>query len=156
MDAKPGKEQGTLRIHPALTGKNVIASKDAHGVEFFRAMIEQKQGVIRYWWINQALGETTAREKIVAFDYLKEWDWVIAAGSYRDELNTEGVFLAAMPCWWLPGSRRWSWSPLSSLCCRAGCRVRCRKQYAVTNLLAAGDFRNIHGMEAERQQTENE
>ena len=26
----------------------------------------------------------------------------------------------------------------------------------VTNLLAAGDFRNIHGMEAERQQTENE
>jgi methyl-accepting chemotaxis protein-2 (aspartate sensor receptor) len=155
MDAKPGKEQGTLRIHPALTGKNVIASKDAHGVEFFRAMIEQKQGVIRYWWINQALGETTAREKIVAFDYLKEWDWVIAAGSYRDELNTEGVFLRnamlvatglaalVLVSTFVVVLRRWVLRPL-------------QEAVRVTNLLAAGDFRNIHGMEAERQQTENE
>jgi hypothetical protein len=43
MDAKPGPEQGTLRIHPTLAGKNVIHSKDAHGVEFFRDMIERRQ-----------------------------------------------------------------------------------------------------------------
>ncbi len=155
MDAKPGNEQGTLRIHPTLTGKNIIRSKDAHGVEFFRDMIERKQGVMRYWWINRALGETRAREKIVAFDYLREWDWVFVAGSYRDELNTEGLFLRnamltatllvtlVLVSMFVVMLRRWVSHPL-------------QKALRMTKLMAAGDFREIDTIRMDEQETENE
>ena len=155
MDAQPGAAQGTLRIHPSLTGKNIIATKDAHGVEFFRDMIDRKQGVMRYWWINKALGETSAREKIVAFDYLKEWDWVIVAGSYRDELNTEGLFLRnamlmatllvtlVLVSMFVVMLRRWVSNPL-------------QKALRMTKSMAAGDFREIDTIRLEEQETDNE
>lgn len=155
MDAKPGKDQGVLRIHPSMLGKNVINSKDAHGVEFFRNMISQKQGVIRYWWINKGTSETKAREKIVAFDYIKEWDWIVAAGSYTDELNTEGVFLRnatlaatllvviALVSMFVIMAHRWISMPL-------------QRAVVVTDRLAAGDFTQIASMEIDEQETENE
>jgi methyl-accepting chemotaxis protein-2 (aspartate sensor receptor) len=155
MDAKTGAEQGTLRIHPSLAGKNVIHSKDAHGVEFFRNMIEQRQGITHYWWINQVLGEKTPREKIAAFGYLKEWDWVIVAGSYMDELNTEGIFLRnamlsatvlvilILVSMFVFMVRRWVSQPL-------------RKAVLATELLASGDFREIADLSGEQDETQNE
>jgi methyl-accepting chemotaxis protein len=35
------------------------------------------------------LGENTPREKVVAFTYLKNWDWVVAGGTYVDEYTAE-------------------------------------------------------------------
>jgi len=155
MDAKPGPDQGMLRIHPLLLGKNVIHSKDAHGVEFFRAMIQQRKGILHYWWINQALGEKAPREKIAAFDYLKEWDWVVVASSYKDELNTEGAFLRnamlsatalvilTLVSMFVFMARRWISRPLN-------------KAVETTELLAAGDFRQIAGMGDDEDETNNE
>lgn len=155
LDARPGKGQGTLRIHPSQAGKNIIGSKDADGVEFIRAMIERRQGVSRYAWINQSLGEKKPRNKIAAYDYLAEWDWVIAAGSYVDELNSEGIFLrnamllatvlviVALVSIFVMIARRWISRPL-------------QRAVLATDQLAAGDFTQIAHMQVDDLPTDNE
>jgi hypothetical protein len=49
------------------------------------AHIVKQKTVWHYFWINKEAGETNAREMVVAFHHLKEWNGVIAAGSYMDE-----------------------------------------------------------------------
>ena len=93
LDARTGSQQGDLVIHPAKEGKNMLEAKDADGHPFVREMLERKNGVLRYPWINAELGETRPREKVVAFTYLKEWDWVVAGGTYIDEFSAEVVHM---------------------------------------------------------------
>ena len=100
LNAKPGDKLGDLIIHPTIEGKNLLTTKDASGREFIADMLKQKDGTIRYPWLNPALGETTPREKVVAFTYLKNWDWVVAGGTYVDEYTAEinrlrNIFAAA-------------------------------------------------------------
>ena len=98
LDARPGPNQGNLVIHPAKEGKNMLDAKDADGHPFIRDMLERKNGVMRYPWINTELGETQAREKVVAFTFLKEWDWVVAGGTYSDEFSAEVVHTRNLYC----------------------------------------------------------
>ncbi len=93
LDAREGKDNGKLQIHPAKEGANVSDAKDSEGHEFIREMLKQKEGTIRYPWVNKELGETSAREKMVVFRPLKEWNWLICVGASLDELNNEGNFL---------------------------------------------------------------
>ncbi|MEW5745913.1 MAG: Cache 3/Cache 2 fusion domain-containing protein [Nitrospirota bacterium] len=93
LDAKAGKEFGTLVIHPAQEGKNILNTKDGNGREFIREILDKKDGVIYYPWINKELGETSAREKIVVYTYFKNWDWVIGGGSYMREFHKDGIIL---------------------------------------------------------------
>ncbi len=93
IEAKEGKDAGKLQIHPAKEGINYIDARDVDGREFVREMLKRKEGVIRYHWINKELGETVPREKSVAYRYLKEWDWIIAAGASLEELGAEARFL---------------------------------------------------------------
>jgi len=93
LDAREGKESGKLQIHPVKEGTNVIDSKDSNGHEFIREMLKQKEGTMRYPWVNTELGETTPREKMVVFRPLKEWNWLICVGESLDELNSDGVFI---------------------------------------------------------------
>jgi len=88
LDARPAS-YGTLIVHPASEGKNILGAKDADGHEFIKEMLEKKQGTIRYPWLNKELGETTPRDKVVAYDYLPEWNWVIGGGTYIDEFTAE-------------------------------------------------------------------
>lgn len=88
MDGK-----GNLKIHPAKEGENIIGSRDSSGFEYIRAMVEDvlslpegTVGTIRYPWINPELGEKQPRQKISKYAYFKPWDWVIAAGTYEDEI----------------------------------------------------------------------
>ncbi len=87
LDAREGKDQGKLTIHPAQEGTNILDSTDSSGRKFIREIIAKKEGIIRYPWINKGAGETTPREKVVAYRHLKEWNWVIGVGSYLDEIN---------------------------------------------------------------------
>ena len=87
LEAKEGKDQGKLMIHPAKEGTNILDAADSSGHKFIREMIEKKEGVIRYPWINKEMGDTSPRNKIAAYRYLKEWNWVIGAGSYFDEFD---------------------------------------------------------------------
>jgi PAS domain S-box-containing protein len=88
MDSK-----GNLRIHPAREGGNILDSKDSSGFKYIRAMIEdvlsQKEkyvGTIRYPWVNPELGEKKPRQKILKYIYFEPWDWIIAAGTYEEEI----------------------------------------------------------------------
>ncbi len=92
---------GTLKLHPAKEGENIIDSKDSEGFAYIRAMIKEalslekgEIGTIRYPWINPELGEKRARLKINKFAYFEPWGWIIAAGTYEEEIyqalyNTE-------------------------------------------------------------------
>jgi PAS domain S-box-containing protein len=85
--------EGNLKVHPAREGGNIIDSRDSSGFEYIRAMIkdvlalpEGRIGTIRYPWVNPELGEKTPRVKMLKYIYFKPWDWVIAAGTYEDEM----------------------------------------------------------------------
>jgi PAS domain S-box-containing protein len=100
--------KGVLRVHPAKEGSNIIDSKDSSGIEYIRSMIneaatlpEGNVGTIRYPWINPELGETKPRQKVIKYAYFKPWDWIIAAGTYEDEIyqslyETERFILIVM------------------------------------------------------------
>lgn len=84
---------GTLKVHPAKEGRNILDATDSSGFEYIQAMIrdsltlnEGEVGTIRYPWINPELGEKTPRKKINKYIYFKPFDWIIAAGSYEDEI----------------------------------------------------------------------
>jgi len=74
---------GTLMIHPDAEGQNISAQRDSDNRAFIAEMIANKEGWIRYPWLNQ--GEKKARMKIVRYRYFEPWDWIVAVGSYEDE-----------------------------------------------------------------------
>ncbi|OGT99190.1 MAG: hypothetical protein A2X80_05235 [Geobacteraceae bacterium GWB2_52_12] len=142
LDAKEGKNLGTLTVHPTQVGKNLLESKDSSGYEFIKEMLKVKNGVLRYDWINQELGETAPREKLVAYHHFQEWNWLVAGGSYLDELNDESKFLRnamlvatllvviILVLAFMYIVRLWITKPL-------------QEAVAATELLASGDFRNV-------------
>ncbi|MBW1737885.1 MAG: Cache 3/Cache 2 fusion domain-containing protein [Deltaproteobacteria bacterium] len=84
---------GILKVHPAKEGQNVIGSMDSSGFEYIRSMVEGSLslpegdvGTIRYPWINPELGEKKPRQKINKYIYFEPWDWIIAAGTYEEEI----------------------------------------------------------------------
>ena len=85
LNAKPGPEYGTQMIHPKIEGQNILEARDSDGRYFVKEMLTKKQGVITYQWQNK--GESSAREKITAYDYIKGWDWVVGGGVYTDEIT---------------------------------------------------------------------
>ncbi|MDD0810012.1 Cache 3/Cache 2 fusion domain-containing protein [Curvibacter sp. RS43] len=93
LDAQPGPHLGKLVIHPVKEGQDMLDTKDANGNYFAREMLERQNGVLRYPWINAELGETRAREKVISFAYFKEWNWVIAGGTYADEYSAQVTHL---------------------------------------------------------------
>jgi methyl-accepting chemotaxis protein len=85
LDATPGTRQGTFIVHPSLEGKIGLDIKDADGNPLIEAIVGKKNGVMRYRWINT--NETRPREKVATFRHIASWNWIIAGGSYVDELT---------------------------------------------------------------------
>lgn len=75
--------RGTLAVHPALEGQNILDSQDSKGRPFVREILEKKQGSIRYPWSNPQ--EQNSRDKLAVFDYYAPWDWMIVASAYDDD-----------------------------------------------------------------------
>ena len=73
---------GEIVVHPVLT-KNIYNVKDSTGREFIKEMIEKKNGKIIYTWRNP--DESEYREKLVLFNYIPEFDWLVASSSYVEE-----------------------------------------------------------------------
>lgn len=86
LDSSPN-ELGTLVVHPAKEGANILSAKDASGREFIREILEKKSGSITYPWMNAELGETSSREKLAVFDTIPEANWLVAGGTYLDEFH---------------------------------------------------------------------
>ena len=84
---------GNLVVHPAKEGENILGAKDSSGFEYMREIAkkaarlkENEVGTIRYRWANAELGETSPRLKINKYQYFRDWDWIIVAGSYEEEI----------------------------------------------------------------------
>ena len=90
---------GTLKVHPVREGENIIDAHDEQGRYFIREMTVQAlsspPGKVLYTiypWRNEQLGDLRPRNKIVAFRYCPEWDWIVAAGGYLDETYDDPAF----------------------------------------------------------------
>ncbi|MCG8566867.1 MAG: cache domain-containing protein [Desulfobacterales bacterium] len=70
-------------IHPRLQGVNIFKTKELpnHHLE---DMMVRKKGRSVYHWKNP--GEEKARPKLVMFNSIPEYQWIVAASSYLDEL----------------------------------------------------------------------
>jgi len=86
LDGKPGARAGTLLIHPEQEGRNIADARDADGKFFIKEILEKRSGTILYPWVNKDAGGGGARDKIVVFDEYKDWNWIVASGSYTDEI----------------------------------------------------------------------
>ncbi|MBR9981924.1 MAG: cache domain-containing protein, partial [Desulfatitalea sp.] len=73
---------GVAVIHPKLRNVNLLQSQDlpAHSVQ---QILDQKSGKLLYSWQNP--GENQPRKKLVIFEYLPEFEWVVASSSYLEE-----------------------------------------------------------------------
>ena len=91
LSAVPGKSYGDLLVHPSKEGENILDSQSADGRSFVKEMLEKKEGTISYDWQNP--GESHAREKFAAYSEMKEWNWVIVGGTYRDEITAAATQL---------------------------------------------------------------
>lgn len=91
--------RGDLEVHIAREGENVYDEQDEDGRHFIRAMCKaatlSKPGqvlFIVYPWRNEVLGDEHLRQKIVAYRYFREWDWIIATGGYVEETYEDVAF----------------------------------------------------------------
>lgn len=91
--------RGGLQVHIAREGENVFNERDENGRYFIREMCAaakaSKPGetlFITYPWRNAVLGDKKPRTKVVAYKYFREWDWIVAAGSYLDETAEDAAF----------------------------------------------------------------
>ena len=85
LSAAPGATYGELQVHPAKEGDNILDSRSADGHFFIKEMLEKKEGTVSYDWANP--GETETRRKFAAYTHMKDWNWVIAGGTYQDEIT---------------------------------------------------------------------
>lgn len=91
--------QGLLTAHLAREGENVANEQDEEGHFFIhdmlsKALVSDPNQVLfsTYPWSNVTLGDSRPREKIVAYRYFPEWDWIVAAGGYLDETYEDFTF----------------------------------------------------------------
>jgi len=84
LDTRKGLE-GVTRIHPAREGVSLLSVKDDTGKYFIKEIVEKKEGIVTYPWVNKKLGEKKPREKMAVFTYFEPWKWVIASSSYTEE-----------------------------------------------------------------------
>jgi methyl-accepting chemotaxis protein-2 (aspartate sensor receptor) len=89
LDGQAGSDYGKFIVHPTLEGKYAADAKDANGKEFIKEILAQKDGAIRYPWIDKEPGQTSARDKLAAFSHMKSWNWIIVGSAYADEYSAE-------------------------------------------------------------------
>jgi len=75
--------KGNIVVHPFISG-NYFNTRDEDGHDIVQKISEMKTGKVVYSWKNP--GESIAREKLVIFNYLPEYDWIISSASYLDEI----------------------------------------------------------------------
>ncbi|HCY86609.1 MAG TPA: diguanylate cyclase [Desulfobacteraceae bacterium] len=74
---------GNLIVHPFLTG-NYYDARDENGNYWVRRICEMKSGKAVYSWQNP--GENASREKLVIFNFIPEYDWIVSSATYLDEI----------------------------------------------------------------------
>ena len=75
--------RGKAIIHPKLQNVNVLKDPNLPN-DFLKDMLALKNGKIVYFWKNP--GEDRARKKLVMFNFIPEYQWMVASSSYIDEI----------------------------------------------------------------------
>lgn len=75
--------RGNALIHPSLKGKNLL-DQDIEPSSSIQQILSMKSGKLNYMWKNPE--EKVAREKIIIFKQLPEYNWIIGATSYVEEV----------------------------------------------------------------------
>ena len=73
---------GDVVIHPYLSG-NAWDARDDQGNYLVRTQCRNKSGKLLYAWRNP--GEKTFRDKLVIYNYIEEYDWIVASTGYIEE-----------------------------------------------------------------------
>jgi PAS domain S-box-containing protein len=76
------ESDGDVVVHPHLSG-NLWDARDANGYPLVRHQCRTKNGKLFYSWRNP--GEDRFREKLVIYNYIPEYDWVVASTGYLEE-----------------------------------------------------------------------
>lgn len=86
--------EGKAIIHPKLQGVNIFDTEELP-TQFLEYMLKKKKGKFIYYWKNP--DESVARQKLVMFNYIPEYQWLVASSCYFDEfyspLNTIRNFI---------------------------------------------------------------
>lgn len=69
--------QGQFVLHPTREKENAIDAKDLDGKTIFKDIIEKKEGLITYRWLNAETKQ--AQDKIAVFRYFPQFDWYLSA-----------------------------------------------------------------------------
>jgi PAS domain S-box-containing protein len=75
--------RGDVLIHPELEGRNLFELKDQEG-QFFDKVIQEGFGQIVYWL--QDSDESKPREELALYGYIPEYQWIVGATGYLDEI----------------------------------------------------------------------
>ncbi|PKB20867.1 methyl-accepting chemotaxis protein [Janthinobacterium sp. 64] len=89
VDTAPGASYGQLVLHPNSEGKSALDFKASDGRLFIQDMLAQKDGTMRYTWTAPGETAASAREKQLYFRQFKDWQWIIAGGTFTDEITLE-------------------------------------------------------------------
>jgi len=81
IDSSAGQERGTALVHPAVAGRNMLASELKTDIA---AMLEGRNGVRHY---VDPVAQGGASEVVVAYNTYPEWNWLIAAQVSADEIQ---------------------------------------------------------------------
>ncbi|MGK5004317.1 methyl-accepting chemotaxis protein [Janthinobacterium sp. LB2P70] len=89
VDTAPGANYGHLVLHPNSEGKSALEFKASDGRLFIQDMLAQKDGAMRYTWTAPGETSASAREKQLYYRQFKDWQWIIAGGTFTDEITAE-------------------------------------------------------------------
>ena len=74
---------GEVLVHPHMQGGDFMLSK-TRSAEVMRRIADMKTGRLEYIWQNP--GESEPRRKLVTFEHLPEYGWIVASSVYLDEV----------------------------------------------------------------------
>ncbi len=82
--------EGYTFVHPSQEGKSLLNAKDPDGYPFIQNLIKAAKensdgGFVQYKW--NKIKDTAPIPKISYARYIKEWDWVIGAGIYIEDIE---------------------------------------------------------------------
>ncbi len=76
-------DQGNTIIHPELPDYNIHQAGESEA-KFFDDMVQRREGRIHYRWKNPS--DPASREKLVIYNTIPEYHWIIASSTYTDEI----------------------------------------------------------------------
>ena len=88
VNTKKGADLGKLVFHPTAEGKNVLDARDAYGHAYMKTMLAARSGTAHLELRNP---DSTVSSMLVAYEHLKDRNWLIVAQVPEDEMTGDIV-----------------------------------------------------------------